>query len=143
MPRLALLCVSLVVVGCQEAVPVDAPAEVVVVVPSDAGTPRPAVGAEATITIRSFTFAPTELFVSPGDDVTIENLDGEAHTLTSEAAPGTYVWGQVNGVSFNTPPFTGTLTLHIPDDAPRGTVLSYFCALHQGRERNLPRITVR
>lgn len=83
------------------------------------------------ITIQSLTFTPLNVTVSPGTTITVRNLDGILHSLTSEAAMGTYLPGAVNGVSFDTGLFsTGDKTITIPANAAPGTVVPYFCRFH-------------
>ena len=95
------------------------------------------------VVIQNYTFAPVELLVSPGDTVRFTNLDGDAHTVTSETFPGTYALGQVNGVWFDIAAFTGTRTFKIPETAPHGTVIYYFDRVCTNRMKNQPRITIR
>jgi len=105
---------------------------------ADAGT------ASFTVTIANFAFSPANLSVPAGATVTVTNLDGESHTVTSESAPGTFTPGAVNGVSFDTGPIPpgGTATFTIPANAPPGTVIPYFCTLHLQTMANTGLITV-
>ncbi len=82
------------------------------------------------IEISNFTDAPPQLSVPPGATVVVLNLDGVPHTVTSSSAPGTYAFGAVDGVAFDTGPFTQDGAFSIPSNAPVGTVIPYFCELH-------------
>lgn len=83
------------------------------------------------ITIQGLEFTPLHVVAAPGATVTVRNLDGIAHSLTSEAAMGNYAAGAVNGVSFDTGLFSsGDQTLAIPASAPPGTVVPFFCRFH-------------
>jgi plastocyanin len=85
----------------------------------------------AVITIQSFAFSPTELVVDPGATITVRNLDPEPHSVTSESAVGQFAPGAVNGVSFDTGPFSsGDRTITIPSSAPHGTVVPFYCSVH-------------
>jgi plastocyanin len=83
------------------------------------------------IRISNFTFAPLDLKVPPGGTVTVLNDDATPHSVTSEAAPGTFTAGAVSGVSFDTKPFSGTATFTLPMSAPAGTSIPYFCSVHR------------
>jgi len=83
------------------------------------------------ITIQSLNFTPLNVTVPPGATITVRNLDGILHSLTSEAAMGNFSPGVVNGVSFDTGLFsTGDKTITIPATAVPGTVVPYFCRFH-------------
>jgi plastocyanin len=82
------------------------------------------------ITIQGMAFSPLELSVPPGGTVTVVNRDAMAHTVTSEAAAGSFSPGGVAGVQFDTGQFTGTRTFTIPANAPSGTVVPYYCGVH-------------
>lgn len=101
-------------------------------------------GSGAAISIRDFAFSPEELDVAPGEVVTVENLDATPHSVTSQAADGRFVPGSVAGVAFDTGVFgRGTASFVVPEGAPRGTVVPYYCSVHLGMMRNGGRITVR
>ncbi|HEY3448263.1 MAG TPA: hypothetical protein VGK67_18040 [Myxococcales bacterium] len=112
--------------------------------PGDVGVPGGGIGGGGgpTVVIQSYTFIPVELFVSPGDTISFTNLDGDAHTVTSQAHPNDYMLGEVNGISFDLPAFTGTRTFKIPENAQRGTVIYYFDRVYTTRMNNQPRITI-
>ena len=96
-----------------------------------ATTPATAPTSALVITIQSLNFTPLNVTVSPGTTITVRNLDGILHSLTSEAAMGNYSPGAVNGVSFDTGLFsTGDKTITIPANAAPGTVVPYFCRFH-------------
>jgi plastocyanin len=83
------------------------------------------------IVIRSFAFEPAELVVDPGASITVRNLDGEPHSVTSEAALGDFRPGAASGISFDTGAFaTGERTIAIPATAPHGAMVPYFCSVH-------------
>jgi plastocyanin len=77
-------------------------------------------------------FRPASLEVAPGAVVTVRNLDGMAHSVTSQASPGAFVAGGVAGVSFDTGPFISTATFTIPASAAVGTVIPFYCSTHLG-----------
>ena len=96
-----------------------------------ATTPATAPTSALVITIQSLNFTPLNVTVPPGATITVRNLDGILHSLTSEAAMGNYSPGAVNGVSFDTGLFsTGDKTITIPANAAPGTVVPYFCRFH-------------
>lgn len=82
------------------------------------------------VVIAGMAFSPLNLDVPPGATVTVVNRDAMGHSVTSEAAPGAYVAGEVAGVAFDTGIFTGTHTFAIPATAPEGTIVPYFCRSH-------------
>jgi len=84
------------------------------------------------MSITNFAFAPAQLTVTPGSTVIVHNQDTVPHSVTSEQAIGYYSPGAVNGVSFDTGPFTGDASFTIPASAPQGTVVPYFCSVHTG-----------
>ena len=94
------------------------------------------------LTIQDYTFDPQHLEVPPGATIVVLNHDHFAHTVTSAAAAGTYVYGEVNGVGFDTGPFRGTRTVTIPPAAPVGTVVPYFCAEYRDAMLDAPDITI-
>ena len=53
------------------------------------------------------------------------------HSVTSEATVGAFTLGSVAGISFDTQPFTGTVTFTLPATAVNGTVVPYFCTVHK------------
>jgi len=99
-------------------------------------------GSQYAITISNFTFSPQNLTVPAGATVTVTNMDSAPHSVTSESAPGMYVAGAVNGVSFDTGIFSDTATFTIPAGAPSGTVVPYFCIVHKAGMRNQGQITI-
>jgi plastocyanin len=70
--------------------------------------------------------------VDAGTVITVKNLDGVQHSVTSEAQQGDYTPGAVGGVSFDTGLLaagaSGSVT--IPATAPSGTVIPYYCSKH-------------
>jgi plastocyanin len=82
------------------------------------------------ITISGMAFSPLNLHVPPGGMVTVQNLDGMPHSVTSEASTNAFVPGSVSGISFNTGPFTGTMSFTVPSNAASGTVIPFFCTVH-------------
>src|SRR5690242_8529523 len=64
--------------------------------------------------------------------ITVKNLDGTAHTVTSESNTGDFSPGGVAGVSFDTGNLPGgqTTSVTIPGTAPSGTVIPYYCVVH-------------
>ena len=84
------------------------------------------------IAIRGMAFSPIPLAAPPGATVTVVNQDAMDHSVTSEAASGTFTPGAVGGVQFDTGPFTGQHTFVIPADAVDGTVVPYYCTVHKG-----------
>jgi plastocyanin len=108
------------------------------------GNPAPpgVEGTGFTITILGNTFSPQRLEVPPDTTVILQNFDPYQHTVTSAASAGNFTFGGVNGVEFDTPPFTGIYPLYIPPSAPVGTVVPYFCRLHAGAMLNQGEIAV-
>jgi plastocyanin len=94
------------------------------------GTPAANPSSSFVITIQGMAFSPLRLEVTPGATVTVRNLDGEVHSVTSQSTPGAFRLGSVNGVSFDTGLFTGQTTFTIRTDAPVGTTIPYFCSSH-------------
>lgn len=84
------------------------------------------------ITIANMAFSPADLRVPPGATVTVVNRDGMPHSVTSEAHANDFTPGSVNGISFDTGPFTGTRTFTIPGGATANTVVPYYCTVHRG-----------
>ena len=85
----------------------------------------------SVIYFDDFTFSPLDLAAPPGATVTVINNDPMPHSVTSEAAPEQYTPGSVAGVSFDTGEFTGDQSFTLPADAPDGTVVPYYCKVHQ------------
>lgn len=97
------------------------------------GTPTMAAAETSgqVISIQGLDFTPRSVTVPPGGTVTVRNVDGVPHSLTSEATMGNFSPGAVNGVSFDTGLFsTGDRTITIPANAAPGTVVPYFCRFH-------------
>ena len=85
----------------------------------------------ALITIENNSFSPVNITVAPGTIIKVKNKDSVPHSVTSEANVGDFTFGEVNGISFNTGPFTTPdKTFKIPSDAALGTVIPYFCRFH-------------
>ena len=102
-----------------------------------ANTPQPTGGPVTTnavpgnlITISGLAFDPPSLQVTPGTVVTVRNLDGMPHSVTSEASVNAFRFGAVAGISFDTGAFMGDKTFTIPTTATAGTVVPYFCTVH-------------
>ena len=93
-------------------------------------TPVPPGTSSQVITILNYTFSPQRLVVTPGSTVLVLNDDPVEHTVTSEATAGSYVFGGVGGIAFDTGPFLGVAAFGIAADAPPGTVVPYFCGMH-------------
>lgn len=95
------------------------------------------------IVIEEFSFSPENLVAPPGATVTVVNRDAVPHSVTSQSAPERYVFGEVDGVSFDTGEFgPGERTITLPDTAASGTVIPYFCLTHTDGMANEGRITV-
>jgi plastocyanin len=83
------------------------------------------------ITISALRYSPLNLSVPPGATITVVNDDGMPHSVTSEATLGAYVRGAVAGISFDTGEFSsGQKTIQIPETAPTGTVIPFYCTSH-------------
>lgn len=86
----------------------------------DTGTGAPAAdrgGAPGTgVTIENFEFAPDDLRVAVGDEVTVTNADGATHTLTAD--DGTFDTGHLDGGA------SSTITIDVPGRH------EYFCDIH-------------
>jgi len=83
------------------------------------------------ISIASMRFEPLDLAAPPGATITVINDDSVDHSVTSEAAAEDYTPGGVAGVSFDTGPFMGETSFTLPQDAPEGTVIPYYCQVHK------------
>ena len=96
------------------------------------GSTSPLIPADSSqvITINNYLLSPQRLVVAPGSVVLVRNQDPFAHTVTSSAQPGTYVFGVAGGVSFDTGEFVGERSVDIPSTAQVGAVIPYFCRLH-------------
>ncbi len=99
---------------------------------ADAGADSGVSATAALVTIQSFMYAPLNLTVAPGASVTVQNMDSVPHSLTSEAAMGSFALGGVNGVMFDTDHMTANSTaqITIPASAQPGTVIPFFCKVH-------------
>jgi plastocyanin len=109
------------------------------------GTTGSPISSAPIITIQNLTFSPSNLNVSPGATVTVNNRDANTyHSVTSQSAQGNYVPGSVSGISFDTGLFAGvsTRTFSIPSTAPVGTVIPYFCQNHKQMMANRAQITI-
>ena len=82
------------------------------------------------ITISNLSYSPLDLHVPPGGTVTVINQDAMPHSVTSEATPGAFTHGSVDGISFDTGSFSGTRSFTIPPSAASGTVIPFFCTVH-------------
>ncbi len=82
------------------------------------------------VTIRNYVHDPPRLAVVPGGAVLVRSYDTVPHTVTSTASSGSYAFGAVAGVDFDTGPFLGDRVIDLPATAPVGTVVTYFCAVH-------------
>ncbi len=94
------------------------------------------------LTINHMTFAPQNLNVRPGETVVVQNLDAVPHSVTSEATPGTFTPGEVDGVSFDTGPFQFVRTFTIPLTAAPGTVIPYYDSVYLRNMANEGQITI-
>jgi len=94
------------------------------------------------ITIENYTFIPQHLSVPPGAAVIVLNLDPFPHSVVSSTAANSFVPGSVNGISFNTGPFMDDSAISIPADATVGTVVPYFCQIHEGAMLDQPDLTI-
>lgn len=106
------------------------------------GGPADAGSAASTITIRGYAYSPTNLTVAPGTTITVVNLDSVSHSVTSESAAGQFTPGAVNGVSFDTGLFTGQHAFTVPNSAPSGTVIPYYCTSHKSMMATRGQITI-
>ena len=109
----------------------------------DAGDAGDAGERTFTLTIQGFHFIPANLVVPPGSIVTVVNRDSVQHSVTSTSRVGQFTPGGVNGISFDTGPFTGSRTLFIPANATSGTVIPYYCSVHTFLMNNRGQITIR
>ena len=100
----------------------------------DSGSPNVA----PSIRISSFAFSPLDFTVDAGTTIQVKNNDSTAHTVTSETADGDFSPGGVNGVSFDTGSISGggSASITIPGNAPSGTVIPYYCAIHKSMMGN-------
>jgi plastocyanin len=75
-------------------------------------------------------FSPLNLHVPAGATVSVVNMDGVQHSVTSETAPNMFTPGSVGGVQFDTGLFLGTHSFSIPANAATGTAVPYYCKNH-------------
>ncbi len=94
------------------------------------GTPTANPAASYVITIQAMAFSPLRLAVPPGATVTVRNLDGEVHSVTSQSTPNAFRPGAASGVSFDTGLFTGVRSFTIPSNAQIGATIPYYCSSH-------------
>ncbi|HEY7052746.1 MAG TPA: cupredoxin domain-containing protein [Mycobacterium sp.] len=82
----ALVCTAILLVAAcgQSAVSNEQITTTAPIPTSSAGPPKPPAPAAATITIQGFEFS--NATVAPGGQVTVANLDGDAHTVTSNTS---------------------------------------------------------
>ena len=99
-------------------------------------------GQVPALRIVNYTYLPQRLEVTPGTTIVILNEDQVQHSVTSTSTAGVFTYGTVNGLGFDTGPFTGTWTIAIPPTTPVGTVVPYFCELHAGAMLNQGEIAV-
>lgn len=98
----------------------------------------------ALILIEALTFFPAELVVNPGDTVAVQNNDHRYHSVTSAAAPGSYVPEGVEDVRFDTGLFdTGVRSFVVPEDVVSGTVIYYFCSVYKNSMANSGHLLIR
>jgi len=83
------------------------------------------------ISITNLAYSPLDLQAPPGATITVINNDAMQHSVTSEATSGAFTFGSVAGISFDTQPFTGTVTFTLPAGAANGTVIPFFCTVHR------------
>ncbi len=100
---------------------------------TDAGTDGTISATASQVLIQGFTYMPLQLTVAAGGTVTVHNVDTAMHSMTSESAVNAVVFGAVNGVSFNTGVIQpgGSASFTIPANAPSGTMIPFFCTVHQ------------
>jgi plastocyanin len=82
------------------------------------------------IRISGMAFSPLDLAAPPGATVTVLNADAMQHSVTSEERENAFTPGAVDGVRFDTGPFTGTASFVLPANAPEGLVIPYYCKVH-------------
>jgi plastocyanin len=82
------------------------------------------------IGISSMAYSPLNLAAPAGSTVTVINRDAMNHSVTSQAAPGSFTPGAAAGAPFDTGLFTGSRTFRIPAGLADGTVLHYYCSSH-------------
>jgi plastocyanin len=83
------------------------------------------------VVITNMSYGPLDLAVPAGSTVTVVNRDaGMPHSVTQQAAPGTFTLGAPSGTPFDTGLFTGTRSFVVPAGLAAGTVLHYYCSSH-------------
>ncbi len=78
------------------------------------------------LTIQANVFTPARLEVPPGATVVVLNRDPRLHTVTSEAVAGSFTYGEVGGVGFDTGPVAEHGAFGVPASAEPGTVVPFF-----------------
>jgi plastocyanin len=109
---------------------------------ADVGPGADAGARQFTLDITNFTYSPGTLSVTPGAEIIVHNHDSMPHSVTSQSAPDQFVSGAVQGVSFDTGPFTGDRAFTIPASAPVGLMIPCFCTVHLGAMANRCMINV-
>ena len=83
------------------------------------------------INIAGLAYSPLQLEAPPGATVTVLNQDSMPHTVTSEAAAGSFVPAAVSGVQFDQAVAAhSTATFTLPANAPEGATIPYYCKVH-------------
>ena len=83
------------------------------------------------ITITNMAFSPLNLSAPAGATVTVLNRDAMTHSVTQQAAAGSFTLGAPAGATpFDTGLFTGSRTFTLPAGLADGTVLHYYCSSH-------------
>jgi len=84
-----------------------------------------------SITIANMAFSPLNLTAPAGATVTVLNRDAMTHSVTQQAAAGSFTLGASAGTTpFDTGLFTGSRTFTLPAGLADGTVLHYYCSSH-------------
>ena len=110
---------------------------------STAGSTGGTTGGPYVITIQNLQFTPANLDVPVGATVTVQNVDGFPHTVTSSADTTAYTNGAVDGVTFNVSVGGGVTKTFALTGGHAGDVIPYFCNIHtSGMVPNHPTITL-
>ena len=87
-------------------------------------------GGSFVITIQNLQFTPANLDVPVGATVTVQNMDGFPHTVTSSADTTSYSNGAVDGVTFDVSVGGGVTKTFAVSGGHAGDVVPYFCNIH-------------
>jgi plastocyanin len=101
---------------------------------SSSGSTGGSTGGTYLITIQNFAFTPANLDVPAGATITVANMDGFPHTVTSNAIGDTtsYNHNNTTGPTFDVSLGSGVTKTFTVTGGAAGDIVPYFCNVHQG-----------